>query len=107
VGEPTLMQLATAEKDYWFRCKIKGTPSHAAHQNNDNAIYKTIPVMEWFKIIISKSIRSIRSGKMTVTQVNAKQHNVVPECDIVVDIRVNDCYNQEVLAIVKSMLMPK
>jgi acetylornithine deacetylase/succinyl-diaminopimelate desuccinylase-like protein len=34
--------------------KIKGTPSHAAHQNNDNAIYKTIPVMEWFKIIISK-----------------------------------------------------
>jgi acetylornithine deacetylase len=64
--------------------------------------------MEWFKIIIRKSIRSIRSGKMTVTQVNGKQHNVVPsECDIV-DIRVNDCYtNQEVLAIVKSMLMPK
>jgi metal-dependent amidase/aminoacylase/carboxypeptidase family protein len=29
---------------------------------------------------------------MTVTQINAgKQHNVVPsECDIVVDIRVND-----------------
>jgi acetylornithine deacetylase len=46
---------------------------------------------------------------MTVTQVNGKQHNVVPsECDIVVDIRVNDYYtNQEVLAIVKSMLMPK
>jgi acetylornithine deacetylase len=65
--------------------------------------------MEWFKIIISKKYRSIRSGKMTVTQVNGKQHNVVPsECDIVVDIRVNDCYtNQEVLAIVKSMLMPK
>jgi acetylornithine deacetylase len=92
-----------------FRCKIKGTPSHAAHQNND-AIYKTIPVMEWFKIIISKSIRSIRSGKMTVTQVNAGNNTwIVPsECDIVVDIRVNDCYtNQEVLAIVKSMLMPK
>jgi acetylornithine deacetylase/succinyl-diaminopimelate desuccinylase-like protein len=33
-----------------------------------------------------------------------KQHNVVPsECDIVVDIRVNDCYsNHEILAIVKS-----
>jgi acetylornithine deacetylase len=30
--------------------KIKGTPSHA-HQNDDNAIYKTIPVMEWFKTI--------------------------------------------------------
>jgi hypothetical protein len=44
VGEPTLMQLATAEKVTGFRCKIKGTPSHAAHQNND-AIYKTIPVI--------------------------------------------------------------
>jgi acetylornithine deacetylase len=56
VGEPTLMQLAMPKRITGFRCKIKGTPSHAAHQNNDNAIYKTIPVMEWFKIIISKSI---------------------------------------------------
>jgi acetylornithine deacetylase len=31
--------------------KVKGTPSHAAHQNEDNAIYKTIPVMQWFKTI--------------------------------------------------------
>jgi acetylornithine deacetylase len=45
--------------------------------------------MEWFKIIFRKSIGSIGSGKMTVTQINAgKQHNVVPsECDIVVDIQ--------------------
>jgi acetylornithine deacetylase len=37
--------------------KIKGTPSHA-HQNDDNAIYKTIPVMEWFKTIISRKYQS-------------------------------------------------
>jgi acetylornithine deacetylase len=75
--------------------KVKGTPSHAAHQNEDNAIYKTIPVMEWFKTINSQDIRAIRSRKMTVTQINAgKQHNVVPsECDLVIDIRVNDCYS--------------
>jgi acetylornithine deacetylase len=44
---------------------------------------------------------------MTVTQINAgKQHNVVPsECDLVVDIRVNDCYsNQEILQTVQKIL---
>jgi acetylornithine deacetylase len=43
---------------------------------------------------------------MTVTQINGKQHNVVPsECDLVVDIRVNDCYsNQEILQTVKKIL---
>ena len=107
VGEPTLMQLATAEKGLLvLDVKIKGTPSHAAHQNNDNAIYKTIPVMEWFKNYnFEKVSDQLGPVKMTVTQVNAgKQHNVVPsECDIVVDIRVNDCYtNHEVLAIVKE-----
>jgi acetylornithine deacetylase len=42
---------------------------------------------------------------MTVTQINAgKQHNVVPsECDLVIDIRVNDCYsNPEILEVVKE-----
>ena len=42
---------------------------------------------------------------MTVTQINAgKQHNVVPsECDLVVDIRVNDCYNNtEILETVRA-----
>jgi acetylornithine deacetylase len=68
-GRTNFDAMATAEK--LLVLDVKGTPSHAAHQNSDNAIYKTIPVMEWFKIIISKSIRSIRSGKMTVTQVNA------------------------------------
>ena len=42
---------------------------------------------------------------MTVTQIAAgKQHNVVPaECHLVVDIRVNDCYNNtEILDTVKA-----
>jgi acetylornithine deacetylase len=47
------MQLAIAEKGYWLIDVKKGTPSHA-HQNDDNAIYKTIPVMEWFKTILDK-----------------------------------------------------
>lgn len=107
VGEPTLMQLATAEKGLLvLDVKVKGTPSHAAHQNEDNAIYKTIPVTEWFQnYTFEKVSDQLGPVKMTVTQINAgKQHNVVPsECDIVVDIRVNDCYsNHEILAIVKE-----
>jgi acetylornithine deacetylase len=41
---------------------------------------------------------------MTVTQIMGKQHNVVPsECDLVIDIRVNDCYsNPEILEVVKE-----
>jgi acetylornithine deacetylase len=42
-GRTTLMQLALPKRFVGIRCKIKGTPSHAAHQNDDNALYKTIP----------------------------------------------------------------
>ena len=107
VGEPTLMQLAVAEKGLLvLDVKVKGTPSHAAHQNDDSAIYKTISVIEWFKNHTYEKIsEQLGPVKMTVTQINAgSQHNVVPsECNLVVDIRVNDCYtNEEVLKIVKE-----
>jgi acetylornithine deacetylase len=107
VGEPTLMQLAIAEKGLLvLDVKVSGTPSHAAHQNEDNVIYKTIPIIEWFKNYkYDKISEQLGPVKMTVTQINAgKQHNVVPaECDLVVDIRVNDCYsNTEILQIVKK-----
>jgi acetylornithine deacetylase len=52
-GRTNFDAIGTAEKLLVLDVKKKGTPSHAAHQNSD-AIYKTIPVMEWFKIIISK-----------------------------------------------------
>jgi acetylornithine deacetylase len=74
--------------------KIKGTPSHA-HQNDDNALYKNDSRNGGFKNYTSKKVsEQLGPVKMTVTQINAgKQHNVVPsECDIVVDIRVNDCH---------------
>jgi acetylornithine deacetylase len=107
VGEPTLMQLAVAEKGLLvLDIKVKGTPSHAAHKNEDNSIYNAIPVMEWFRNYrFDKISEQLGPVKMTVTQIKAgKQHNVVPsECDLVIDIRVNDCYsNQEILQIVKE-----
>lgn len=101
VGEPTLMNLAIAEKGLVvFDAEVSGTPSHAAHPNHDNAIYNTIEVLQWFKdITFEKTSETLGDVKLTVTQINAgKQHNAVPaEVKLVVDVRVNDQYtNQEV-----------
>ena len=102
VGEPTEMQLAIAEKGLLvLDVTVNGTASHAAHHNDDNPIYKTLAVIDWFKNYRFEKVSDILGPvKMTVTQINAgKQHNVVPaECRLVVDIRVNDRYsNQEIL----------
>lgn len=107
VGEPTLMQLAIAEKGLLvLDVVVKGTASHAAHKNDDNPIYNAMPVIEWFKTYAFEKISDVLGPvKMTVTQINAgKQHNVVPaECHLVVDTRVNDCYsNTEILEVVRA-----
>lgn len=107
VGEPTEMHLAIAEKGLLvLDIVVSGTASHAAHQNLDNPIYNTLPIIEWFKTYEFEKISEVLGPvKMTVTQINAgKQHNVVPsECSLVVDIRVNDCYsNSEILEVVKQ-----
>lgn len=109
IGEPTLMQLAVAEKGLLvLDVSIKGTASHAAHPNADNSIYNALEVIQWFKAYkFEKESETLGDVKMTVTQINAgKQHNVVPShCDLVVDIRVNDKYtNEEVLEIVKNAM---
>ena len=109
VGEPTLMQLAIAEKGLLvLDVIVKGTASHAAHNNPDNPIYNAMSVIEWFKTFQFEKISDVLGPvKMTVTQVTAgKQHNVVPaECHLVVDIRVNDCYNNtEILETVRKHL---
>ena len=50
VGEPTLMKLAISEKGLVvFDVKVKGTPGHAAHPNDDNPILKSIEVLQWLK----------------------------------------------------------
>lgn len=107
VGEPTLMQLAIAEKGLVvFDAVVKGTASHAAHPNDDNAIYNTMPVLEWFKSYKFEKVSPVLGEvKMTVTQINAgKQHNAVPaNVDLVVDVRVNDQYsNKEIAEILQS-----
>lgn len=110
VGEPTLMNLAIAEKGLVvFDAKVKGTASHAAHPNTDNAIYNTIDVLQWFQNYkFEKKSPVLGDVKMTVTQINAgKQHNAVPaEVELVIDVRVNDKYNNEEVAKILSKKSP-
>ncbi|MGS2738314.1 M20 family metallo-hydrolase [Sinomicrobium sp. M5D2P17] len=102
VGEPTLMQLAIAEKGLVvFDAAVKGTPSHAAHPNDNNSIYNSIKALEWFRDYRFEKVSEVLGEvKMTVTQLNAgKQHNVVPaETNLVIDVRVNDKYTNREIA---------
>ena len=107
VGEPTLMQLAIAEKGLVvFDGKVEGTASHAAHPNADNPILKLPEVLHWVsEVNFEKESDALGPVKLTVTQVNAgKQHNVVPAAvDLVIDVRVNDCYsNAEIAAMLQK-----
>ncbi|AXT21082.1 M20/M25/M40 family metallo-hydrolase [Flavobacteriaceae bacterium AU392] len=110
VGEPTLMNLAIAEKGLVvFDAKVKGTPSHAAHINTNNAIYNTIEVLDWFKNFkFEKLSKQLGEVKMTVTQINAGvQHNAVPaEVNLVIDVRVNDKYSNQEIADILTLSSP-
>ncbi|MEP5341229.1 MAG: M20 family metallo-hydrolase [Algibacter sp.] len=102
VGEPTLMNLAVAEKGLVvFDVVVEGTPSHAAHPNTNNAIYNSIEALQWFKDFkFEKGSIALGDVKLTVTQISAgSQHNVVPaHVDLVIDVRVNDAYSNAEIA---------
>ncbi|WP_010523485.1 M20 family metallo-hydrolase [Aquimarina agarivorans] len=109
VGEPTLLDLAVAEKGLLvLDITIKGTAGHAAHRYDDQAIFNALPVLEWFKTYeFPKISDQLGKVKMTVTQINAgSQHNVVPgELNLVVDCRVTDKYqNKEVFEIINTAI---
>ncbi len=109
IGEPTLMNIAIAEKGLIvFDLIVKGTSSHAAHNNNDNSIYKAMKIIDDIsKIKFSKKSDLLGEVKLTVTQINAGvQHNVVPaDVKIVLDARINDKYsNLEIYEILKNEL---
>ena len=107
VGEPTNMQLAVAEKGLMvLDCTSTGKAGHAARNEGENAIYKALKYIEWFKNYkFQKQTHLLGPVKMTVTQINAgTQHNVIPDkCEFVVDVRSNEMYsNEEILAEIKS-----
>jgi acetylornithine deacetylase/succinyl-diaminopimelate desuccinylase-like protein len=107
VGEPTLCEMATAEKGLMvLDCIARGKPGHAAREEGINAIYAALPDIEWFRTYsFPKRSESLGEMKMTVTIINSgSQHNVVPgECKFTVDVRVTDKYSlEEALEIIKN-----
>ena len=107
VGEPTNMQLAVAEKGLMvLDCKAHGKAGHAARNEGENAIYKALADIEWFRNYRFPNVSEfLGEVKMSVTQINAgTQHNVVPDrCTFVVDIRSNELYsNEEILEEIKK-----
>ena len=101
VGEPTEMHPAIAEKGLMvLDVQAHGKAGHAARNEGDNAIYKALDDIQWFRTHrFPKESSLLGPVKMSVTQVNAgTQHNVIPDlCSFVVDIRSNECYSNEEL----------
>lgn len=106
VGEPTLCNMAVAEKGLMvLDCMSRGRAGHAAREEGVNAIYEALKDIQWFRTYkFPKVSEALGANKMTVTIINAgKQHNVVPaECSFTVDVRVTDMYTlEETLEIIK------
>jgi acetylornithine deacetylase len=101
VGEPTLMQLAVAEKGLLvLDCIAHGKSGHAARDEGENAIYKALKDIKWFQNYqFPKVSPTLGAIKMSVTMINAgSQHNVVPDtCKFTVDVRVTEQYTLEEL----------
>src|SRR5690606_31073042 len=107
VGEPTLLDLAIAEKGLMvLDCVAHGESGHAAREEGVNAIYRALKDISWFNSFrFPKESSFLGPVKMSVTMIEAGiQHNVVPaECKFVVDVRTTDVYqNEEVLAIIRK-----
>lgn len=108
VGEPTLMQMAVAERGLMvLDCISHGKAGHAARNEGENAIYKALKDIEWFRNYqFAKVSELLGPSRMNVTVIETenKAHNVVPAvCKFIVDTRINELYSfEEVLDIIKT-----
>jgi acetylornithine deacetylase len=110
VGEPTLMELALAERGLMvLDCVAKGKAGHAARNEGENALYKAVKDIQWLQeYIFPKTSELLGPVKMstTVIETTNKAHNIVPDsCHFIVDVRVNELYTlEEVLQTISSHL---
>lgn len=99
VGEPTGMQPAIAEKGLMvLDVTAHGKSGHAARDEGENAIYKALHDIEWFRTYrFPETSPLLGDVKMSVTVIQAgTQHNVVPDtCTFTVDVRSNENYSNK------------
>lgn len=97
VGEPTLLQLAVAEKGLLvIDAEVKGKAGHAAREEGVNAIYEALADLNLIRNYrFKKKSDYLGENKVTATIIQAgSQHNVVPDlCTYTLDVRVTDAYN--------------
>jgi acetylornithine deacetylase len=108
VGEPTQMQMAVAERGLMvIDCISHGKAGHAARNEGENALYKALKDIEWFRSYQFDRVSDLLGPSrmnVTVIETENKAHNVVPAvCRFVVDTRINECYTfEEVLDIIRE-----
>lgn len=113
VGEPTLLNMAVAEKGLLVLDGYAiGKAGHAARNEGINALYIAMKDIEWLSTFhFSKISELLGPVHIAVTSVNTpnKAHNVVPsECDFVVDIRVNELYSfEEIISTIEPHIVSK
>lgn len=107
VGEPTLGQLAVAEKGLMVIDAVaKGVSGHAAREEGKNALYQALDDIQWLRnFTFPKESAWLGKVKASATIMAAGiQHNVVPaECSFTLDVRTTDAYtNEEVFGILQQ-----
>ena len=108
VGEPTLLNMAVAEKGLLvLDCVAHGKAGHAARNEGVNALYIAMKDINWLSTCQFPKISELLGPvHIAVTSINTenKTHNIVPsECSFLVDIRVNELYSfEEIISILKE-----
>ncbi len=108
VGEPTNLQLAIAERGLMvLDCVSEGKAGHAAREEGDNAVYKAMEDIRWFRDHkyerVSELLGEVKQN-VTVIETDNKTHNIVPaNCSYVADIRINELYTfEEILSVIRK-----
>ncbi len=107
VGEPTLLNMAVAEKGLLvLDCVARGKAGHAARDEGVNALYIAIKDINWLNSFKFEKISPLLGPvHIAVTSINTenKAHNIVPsECNFLVDVRVNELYSfEEIISVIK------
>ncbi|MEO6905661.1 MAG: M20 family metallo-hydrolase [Ginsengibacter sp.] len=108
VGEPTLLNMAVAEKGLLvLDCTAHGKAGHAARDEGVNALYISMKDIAWLSTYHFANISSLLGPvHIAVTSINTenKTHNIVPsECSFLVDVRVNELYTfEEIISVIKE-----
>jgi acetylornithine deacetylase len=108
VGEPTLLNMAVAEKGLLvLDCVAHGKAGHAARNEGVNALYIAMKDVNWLSTYqFPKKSDLLGPVHLAVTSIHTenKTHNIVPsQCSFLVDVRVNELYSfEEIISVIKE-----